>query len=174
MSNLKSNKSAIEYFLKIRNKPSADMAKSLKKIQKMTLEEAELSLKKTKEELSSLDNKLRSYLMKLPKETLAEMLIILRHSWTDASIEKYKIRNRGKDSRMKNREPYEKLAEEVYKEMLSNKEKVTLNTLTYHLMNKHKDIRWQNNSDPDLSEKKLKDVVKLKAIYSKLRKKYVR
>jgi hypothetical protein len=41
-------------------------------------------------------------------------------------------------------------------------------------MNKHKDIRWQNNSDPDLSEKKLKDVVKLKAIYSKLRKKYVR
>lgn len=150
------------------------LSKIYETIKAIPAEEIKLHNKKTNSLIIKNQEKIKELLLQFPKVTLVEML--------QASIEKsqkiisqqYFTRRLGKEKQMKSRELYEKLAEEVYVEMLTRKEKLSLEKLTFALANKYPDIRWQNNSDPDLTEKKLKDVVKLKAIYSKLRKKYVR
>lgn len=158
-NNVKQQKSLTNIFKEIRSIPSEDLDLRIKNTQKILGEQ--------KDELKKL---LRHY----SKTDLIEMILEAWINKTDENFERYKLRNRGKEKQMKNREPYEKLAEKIYTEMLEKKQKLSLETLTFALADKYPDIRWQNNSDPDLTEKKLKDVVKLKAIYSKLRKKYVR
>jgi hypothetical protein len=145
-----------------------------KKIKSFSSEELESKIKDSEIIFKKQQEELRKLLRLYSKTALIEMILEAWINKTDENFTRYKLRNRGKERQMENRQYYEKLAEEVYTEMLTKKQKLSLETLTFALARKYSDIRWQNNSDPELTEKKLKDVVKLKAIYSKLRKKYIR
>jgi hypothetical protein len=152
---------------------SSSMPEIFKKIKAIKTDDLDLAIKEGEVLLKQRKEEFKILLRNHSKTDLIEMILNEGIKSIEEKFLLYKKRNRGKEQQLENRKSHEILAENLFKEILAKKEKLTLNTLTYALMEKHPSIRWQNNSDPDLVKKKLKDVVKLKAIYNKLRKKYV-
>ena len=92
-----------------------------KKIKSFSSEELESKIKDSEIIFKKQQEELRKLLRLYSKTALIEMIIEAWINKTDENFTRYKLRNRGKERQMKNRQYYEKLAEEVYTEMLAKK-----------------------------------------------------